>query len=385
MDLNLISAIIFYSLVILFIYLKRDKFIVQSKIVYLYKTKFGLKLMDRIANFCPRFLSFLGYLGVFTGFVGMFFIVIMLIHGAWSLIVNPSALPSVAPIIPGVKIPGSPVYVPFWYGIISLFVIICIHEFSHGVLSRVHKVPVRSSGFGMMAIFPIAFVEPDESRIQKISKKKQLSIFAAGPFSNILTAIIVISFAFFFTFPFQVSMVSYDGVYFSEVIPDNPAYLAGVPTDVVFTHLNNISINSGPDFFSALDSFSPGDTLVLSNSDVSYSIISSSNPENPSLPYLGVRGILSSYIINPSVNKYKFYFFDILNDLLSWIFILSFGIGLANLLPLGPVDGGRMLSLVFNKKKYLSVVVKYLSLFVLFLLLFNLFFPYLRNLFVFFI
>jgi membrane-associated protease RseP (regulator of RpoE activity) len=35
--------------------------------------------------------------------------------------------------------------------------------------------------------------------------------------------------------------------------------------------------------------------------------------------------------------------------LFSWIFMLSLGLGLANLLPIGPVDGGRMLGVSLMK------------------------------------
>ena len=57
-------------------------------------------------------------------------------------------------------------YVPFFYWIISIFVIAVVHEFSHGLIARANNIKVKSSGFAFLAllvpIIPAAFVEPDE-------------------------------------------------------------------------------------------------------------------------------------------------------------------------------------------------------------------------------
>ena len=47
--------------------------------------------------------------------------------------------------------------------------------------------------------------------------------------------------------------------------------------------------------------------------------------------------------------------FITITSLLYWIFVINLGLGLANLLPLGPLDGGRMLltglTTMFSKRK----------------------------------
>jgi len=59
---------------------------------------------------------------------------------------------------------------------------------------------------------------------------------------------------------------------------------------------------------------------------------------------LGVIGIQDYYLPNNLAWWYAgtYYLLYFLKNLLIWIEILSLGIGLANLLPIGPVDGGRM-------------------------------------------
>ena len=60
---------------------------------------------------------------------------------------------------------------------------------------------VNNTGVGMFAIFPIAFVEPDERILSKRPARQQLGIYSAGPFSNILLAIVVFFIAMFVVLP----------------------------------------------------------------------------------------------------------------------------------------------------------------------------------------
>ncbi|MEK6840061.1 MAG: metalloprotease, partial [Nanoarchaeota archaeon] len=74
MNIDLIFALLFYIGLIIFFYKHKENLQVQGKIVALYRTKLGLKLMEKIARTAPRFLKVLGVIGVITGFAGMAFI-----------------------------------------------------------------------------------------------------------------------------------------------------------------------------------------------------------------------------------------------------------------------------------------------------------------------
>ena len=71
MNIDLISAIIFYLIIFILIIVNRKKFDVQAKIMALYRTKIGLKLMDSIAVKFPKTLAFLGYFGIVISLLGM--------------------------------------------------------------------------------------------------------------------------------------------------------------------------------------------------------------------------------------------------------------------------------------------------------------------------
>ncbi len=68
-------------------------------------------------------------------------------------------------------------------------------------------------------------------------------------------------------------------------------------------------------------------------------------------------------------------------DLFLWILVLSSGIGLANLLPLGPADGGRMLQLVLHNwrgREQGDRLWKQVTVFFLAVLAINIFVPMAR-------
>ncbi len=190
MNYDLISLLAFYGLV-LFLFLKyRERFEVQGKIMALYRTKLGLKTMDRLPKLAPRLFNVLGYIAIFAGFAGMLFIFFYLIketlafllREGFGFMVSKAATP-LAPVLPGVSIPGAP-KLSFWHWIISIFLVALVHEFSHGIFARLYKIPIKSSGFAILGPILGAFVEPEEKKLMKIKPHKQIAVFAAGPFSN---------------------------------------------------------------------------------------------------------------------------------------------------------------------------------------------------------
>ena len=383
MDINLISAILFYSIIIILIYIYRKKFDIHGKVIALYRTKIGLKLIDRISKTFPRFLDILSNFGIYICFIGMIFITIFLLKGAYDLIMVPDSAPTLSLLIPGIKIPGF-IYVPFWYGIISLFIVIVIHEFSHGIISKVHNIKIKSSGFGMFAIFPIAFVEPDEKQLLKKSKKQQLSVFAAGPFSNILTALLVLLISIFLIAPIINSAFEFEGINIEEVVEDSPAYESGLKQGDVIIGIDGIKINKS-NFHELLSSKTPGQEVILQTTEKNLTIIPLQHKEDGLKPYYGIF-MTSKIKLKESVaarfGKIPWSIFYLI-DFLNWLFTLSLGIGLANLLPLGPVDGGRMTYtslLKFYKEEKARKIWKNISLFILLLLIINLAFPFIKKL-----
>jgi len=81
---------------------------------------------------------------------------------AFAILFAGSNMPGVAPMLPsvnsegeiGISVPGYDIFVPLVYAVIALAVLLFSHEFAHGVLARVHRVRVKSTGLLTFGIIP---------------------------------------------------------------------------------------------------------------------------------------------------------------------------------------------------------------------------------------
>ncbi len=341
---DLISIIIFYSIILIFYYTHKERFIIQAKIFALYKTKLGLKTMDKIANFCPRFLKYLSYTGIGIGFIGMFFMLYILVKETFALIFIPGTEPAIAPVLPGIDIPGAPT-LTFWHWIIAIFITAVIHEFSHGIIARLHKVKVKSSGFAFVGPILAAFVEPNEKTLVKKSPAQQLSVFAAGPFSNILLGILILILSAFIFSPLVSNIYDSNGITVNELMEDYPVYELEVDTPFTITAINGEETLDAITFYEVTLTLEPDEEVTLTTDQGDLLVTPTEHPENSSMAFFGISGLEQeqelkenySYLA-PFENTISWF-----SLLILWLFIINIGIGLFNLLPLGPVDGGRML------------------------------------------
>ena len=359
LDFQTIAAIVFLALLSLFVYVKRKNLHTHGlfPLLYfsMYRTQIGLRLMDRLAGKFNKTLKFLGYAGILIGFLGMALLSFSLLQNLYNLIATPEAQPGVGLVLP-FKVKGA-FFVPFFYWIISIFIIALVHEYAHGVIARAHKLRVKSSGFAFLGILipviPAAFVEPDEKTLRKRPHKQQLSVFAAGPFSNIILAPIVLGFPVFILSPLTGNMMEYEGVKITGFIEGNyPAESSGIAKGEVVKSINGEKIGTLDDFSEILKEKKPGNVIRIETDKNAYSIKLGKNPEDESLAYLGVYVRQESAVKEPFKEKYgNFVPAAIIwvAGLFGWLIILNLGIGLFNLVPIGPLDGGRMLQLVLHR------------------------------------
>ncbi|MEK6970330.1 MAG: site-2 protease family protein [archaeon] len=99
-----------------------------------------------------------------------------------------NACAGVAPVIPGIDLPNSPISVPL-HAWISFVIILVLHEASHGFVARKLGMTLKSYGLLFLGFLPIgAFVEPDEKQLKQLEKKQPrdaLRLYVAGPASNL--------------------------------------------------------------------------------------------------------------------------------------------------------------------------------------------------------
>ena len=370
-------ALVFYGLVILLVYINRKKFDIHAKIIALYRTKVGLKLMDSWAQKYRGFFQIFGYSGIGIGFAAMIFIVIILVINLFSLLTKPDAVSGVSPVIPGIKIPGSTIFVPLIIGWVALFIIILVHEFSHGVVARAHNIKIKSSGILFFGPIMGAFVEPDEKEFQKREPAVQYSVFAAGSFSNILLAIFVFI-LLLGVVPLNDSLTEPIGFSIGSLIKDFPAENAGVKVGDIITGINGKDIKTHEEFQKEYQYTRPGEEVTIKTKSGTYKI---KTVEKDGRTLMGISDLQDQRKLKSQslLSKTSFTLLNFIEEFFKWMYILTLGIGVINLLPLGPIDGGRMMNtalqqIVKDKKKAL-IIFSRVTTFCIVVLLLNIFYP----------
>ncbi len=355
LPLNTIIIILFYTGIFVLIYAFRKKFEFQKigkiPIIAILRTNFGIKFINKIAKKHSKFFKILGYIGMVIGFLGIIAMFFMISSSFVKLFTEPNAPSGVSPVIPGVRIPGAQIFVPFWYGIISLFIVVVVHEFGHGIVAKAHGFKIKNTGFVLFAILPGAFVEPDEKKLVKAKQLQQQSVYAAGPWFNVLLSIIVFLLILLVVSPIHSNLYNSKGFTFENLDNNSPAMQANMPVNITYNMIDSTPVNSFPEMVEVLDDKEPGDQITFyTEANETYQITLAQHPEDNSSPYIGILGISNVKGDQTIVQQILFTIVDIIASLLFWVYLLSMGIGAANLLPIGPLDGGRMLYTALKTK-----------------------------------
>lgn len=138
-------------------------------------------------------------------------------------------------------IPGINPVIPLWYGIAALVVAVALHELSHGLLSAHGGVDIKSLGL-LIFIIPIgAFVEPDEEALMKGDRRRRMRVFGAGPFTNILVALITL--VLLTSMAGAIEPVA-DGVLAMSTLPQT-----GIPEGALITEVGGQEVRSPDDIW----------------------------------------------------------------------------------------------------------------------------------------
>ncbi|MCS7134238.1 MAG: site-2 protease family protein [Candidatus Pacearchaeota archaeon] len=169
---------------------------------------------------------------------------------------------------------------------------------------------------------------------------------------------------------------------------DTPAFRARLEGGII--SINGEKIRKAEDISKILKNYKPGEKINLTTSKSSYHIVLAEHPSEKNKPYLGIAFVqlqgtnkffssLTAPLFSPGLyvetrgNEQLTNFF---RDLLLWLVLICFFVAIFNMLPLGFLDGGRMLyvlSLMITKSKKkaknISVIFSYIVLFLIFLLM----------------
>lgn len=344
----------------------------------MWRTEKFKNFIKRMANLSPKFWKWFMNIGIVISYIAMIYI-------TWTLVSSLSSMletPSVSLVIPGVEMPGSSIYVPLGYGLIALATVLVVHEFSHGILAIVEKINVKSVGLMLFAILPGAFMEPDEEEMKEAKKFSKLRIYAAGSMANITLAVIallIVSAVGSYVIP---STFEEDGIEVDRLVGDSPASKV-LKEGMIIESIDNHKVHDSNSYVNAVNNLKPGQNITIGTNEGDYSIILDKNPNNESKGYMGIQAA-KHYELNDGVasiygDTLPWIWFGVL-ELFQWICILNLGIGLFNLLPLKPLDGGHMFETLLSYKlpKYFyKPIVNSLSLILGMIIIFSIVYGFL--------
>ncbi len=317
----------------------------------------------QIPNALPVSIGF--GLGGFAFAISMF-----LLLYAFAIIATTSAggkaCPSIAPVLPGVEIPNVDFTPPIeaW---VSIFIILVIHEASHGFLARRHGIPIKSAGIIPFGVFPIAaFVEPDEEQIKHTAPEKVVQLYAAGPTSNIVSMFVILALALLvgglilgpIVNPYEnyvrenryagltISSVD-ENVLFCRTAYPSPAFEAGITGGTQILKINDQDIKNDRDLRTAiLENAGQAAKFQLKKDGVVFEKTITPN----ALGQFGIRLQAEpnpDYQPPPDSQQTLYGIYATLVSIIGWVILLSFFVAISNFIPIVPFDGGQMAVLIF--------------------------------------
>nr|EGQ40911.1 MAG: peptidase family M50 [Candidatus Nanosalinarum sp. J07AB56] len=355
-NVRLAFGILFVLAVTGFLWWDRNK-VQRSFIVFFRRTERGLVFIDRLVSKAPRLWKGWGWGSVVVGMLSMpvslatmGFALFQLTQG------NPSGGPSL--ILPGLVSqnqfnPGVS-FIVLEYWVASIAVVMVVHELSHAVVARAEDFELNSVGWVVFGVIPGAFVEPKGENMLPGEESDEdsgkmwsggswlgrLKVVSAGSFSNyvfgalFLLASIGVGAAV--TSPVQ---TGYIGVQFTglengsvsySAQQDFPTYESGMRNGTLYelngTDLRNVSSqqelsNKVRNFTSRLD---PEETVSVLTSEGSFTLEADSREVDRLKPSLEQYGGTINWFASG----------------LETIALLNILIGLFNMLPIKPLDGG---------------------------------------------
>ncbi len=379
---NNVEFFVFVFFLTLLLIFKRKRLTIQGSFPFLYmllyNTRLGLDKMSEWSKKMPNFFRYLSYLSIFVAISGIFISTGFMIYQLKFIVDNniTSGGGFVLPIKTESAMEGAvPIfYVPFWYWIIALFVLIIVHEFAHGVIAERWKVKIKSSGFAFLGIIipliPAAFVEPDTKSLNSKKWWQKIAVLGAGSMSNFIFAIL-----FFFVWigmcgPFIDSTMQIGDISFSNVTSQSGFNQYNISSG------NIVAINSVSDkefILLKLKNISIDEPLDITLDSGTY-LINPYYDNQSNRTMIGVSGLKSGLVIKDEfeiLGNFPIYF----ERLLFWLFFLNLGIGIMNLLPIWITDGGQV-SLVLLEKimkpKRAVLIYNIISFFTLITIIFTL-------------
>ena len=297
---------------------------------------------------------------VIAGFLMMGFAFWFLFSNITNFFVQPTEFAELTVLIPGVTLTSGSAIM---YFLLSIPIVLVVHEGAHGIVGVMEKIGIKTGGFAIFIAMFAGFVEPDEEQFSKAKKISRLRLIGAGPTSNVIFAFALG--AILFTNPMFAMVVpepflssfyeeAEDGVLVLSLIDGGGAQQAGIQENDVIIKINDVNIASAIDL--QKNPLEPGEmvdvTILRDGSEVVFPVTIMASPDDPERGLIGIMR-------NDQPPKPIYNFIDWGLDtpmgfqfsmFLLWLWMISFFIGIINMLPLPILDGGKFIHTIIDGK-----------------------------------
>ena len=336
--------------------LKLEKHGFELKIYSLvYKNQQVQSALTRVLGRTRRGIKIFANVSVVAGFLMMGFAFWFLLANIFNYFVAPIEFSQLTVLIPGVTLTSGPAIL---YFLLSIPIVLVIHEGAHGIVATLEKIKIKTGGFAIFIAMFAGFVEPDEEEFNKAKKISKLRVIGAGATSNVIFALalglILLTNPFFaMVLPEPLLSTFYDlpdGVLILSIIENSGAEKAGLLANDLITSINGIQILSPLDFQKT--ELIPGEianvAILRDGQTLQFPVEVIPSPEDPKRGLIGIMRD-NSFAYKPVLNFIEW------NDpgvsmFLLWLWMISFFIGIINMLPLPILDGGKFIHTIIDKR-----------------------------------
>ena len=342
----------------------------------IYKNASVNSVLVRILGRTRRAVRLFADASVVAGFIMMGFAFYFLIANIIAFFNEPLDFAEVTILIPGVTLTSAPAIAFF---LLSIPIVLVMHEGAHGIVAALEKIKIKTGGFAVFIAIFAGFVEPDEEEFDKAKRISKMRVIGAGATSNVafslaLGVILLTNPIFAIVLPEPITDVFYKspgGVGVLSVMDGFGAQNAGVLEGDKIVEINGKKIASFVDLLKA--GIEPGETvdvgLIRDGALISLQVEIMASPNDPSVGLVGItRDNTAAYVPiydyivwdNPHVSLF-----------LLWLWMISFFIGIINMLPLPILDGGKFIhSMIVGtmSEKHLNITMRtiYVITFIIF-------------------
>tara|TARA_Y100001949_G_scaffold9188_1_gene6709 strand:- start:3013 stop:4212 length:1200 start_codon:yes stop_codon:yes gene_type:complete len=335
--------------------LKLDKHGFEIKAYSLtYKNTQVQSVLSKMLTRTRRGIKIFADVSVIAGFLMMGFAFWFLLTNLSNFFVEPTEFAELTVLIPGVTLTSVSAIL---YFLLSIPIVLVVHEGAHGIVAALEKIKIKTGGFAIFIAMFAGFVEPDEEEFDRAKKISKLRVIGAGATSNVifafaLGAILLTNPLFALILPEPILGWFYeepDGVLVISIIEGGGAEKAGIQKNDLITGINDVTVITPLDFQKV--DLKPGDTVTVTvqrdGQQIQFPVEIMPSPDDPDKGLVGIirdnamsyKPVLNFIEWDPQVSMY-----------LLWLWMISFFIGIINMLPLPILDGGKFLYTIIDKK-----------------------------------